>query len=146
MTREDPVRPEDAEYVFRRDGGCLVAKLADSGSIPPQQPCRDRWGRRLSTPSIPVSWTHTIAHVRDRGRGGRMGRRPPSTRRHLATVCWGHHLIDPVIDHGDVRDAVDAHLARLEGPDLDDRRPWERIVRVRRGSVSSDASDEGGSR
>lgn len=73
-----------------------------------------------------------------------MRKRPPSTARRLVWCCAGHHLLDPVVDKADVRPLVDAYLEELEGPDLDDDRPWEVIRRVRARSVSSASSEEGG--
>lgn len=118
MTRKDPVRPEDARAVLRRDGGCVVGFLYATGKI----------ARAVG----PCSIVLTVAHVRDRGKGGRMAKRPPSVRRHLAATCSRHHLDDPIVDRPEVRDAVDAYLEEKEGPDQDDgNRPHEAIARVR---------------
>jgi hypothetical protein len=134
VTRDDPVTPELAKYVLKRDGWCVVAILVESGAIAEVGPCRDRWGHLRERGSV-SRWPFatnvlTIAHVRDRA-GGRMAKRPPSIARRLVAVCAGHHLADPIIDRPDVRDAVDDYLASIEGPDLDDSRPWERVRRVR---------------
>lgn len=126
--KADPVPPELAIYVFRRDGGCVVATLVLRGSIAVEKPCRGRL---------------TAAHVRDRA-GGRTGKRPPSTARRLASVCEGHHLDDPVVDRADVRPVVDAYLEELEGADVDRSRPWEVIRRVRARSLDSATSERSG--
>lgn len=127
---DDRVSPELATYVRLRDGPCVILLLANIGRIPSQGPCRGR---------------STAAHVRDSA-GGRTGKRPPSTPRRVASVCEGHHTDDPVVDRAAIRPEVDRYLEDLEGPDVDDSRPWEAIRRVRARGVSSDASDDGGSR
>lgn len=70
-----------------------------------------------------------------------MGRRPPSIPRRLAVVCFGHHIADSIVDRREVRPVVDAYLAKLEGPDLDQSRPWEVVRRVRARSVDSAVSE-----
>lgn len=124
---DDRVSPELRRYVFGRDGACVVYKLAKVAAIPSPGPCRSHRGK-VVLPTEESEWT--LAHVRDR-KGGRMGKRPPSTPRRLATVCAGHHLLDPVIDRGDVRDAADSYLEALEGPELEEVRWWEVVQRVR---------------
>lgn len=125
--RRDPVSPEDATYVLRRDPACVVAILSATGRIPSFGPCRGLWG---GPPLVPTDWT--VAHVRDRGKGGRSSKRPPSTPRHLVKACVGHHLADPVVDRPEVRDALDEYLELREGPDQDEgNRPHEAIARVR---------------
>lgn len=111
--RKDPVSPEDYLYVMRREGWtCIVGTLLSH-----------RFG--------PCSGGLTLAHVRDRGLGGRLGRRPPSKRRHMVAACEGHHLANPIVDRREVRDLLDDYLKRMEGPEPPSNRPWERIVRVR---------------
>ena len=127
--REDPVRPEVREYVLRRDEGCVVGILSMRLAIARDVGiCRDQYGNHVSVFDLR---DRTIAHVRDRGLGGRMAKRPPSVPRHLAAVCYGHHIADPIIDRPDVRDVVDAYLESLEGATASSVRPWERIARVR---------------
>jgi hypothetical protein len=146
----DPVTPERRAYVFARDSGCVVARLvyAHELGLELTGPCLSRHGRNLGllvyvAPGLRDDLL-TVAHVRDRGKGGRFGRRPSSKPRHLAAVCHGHHLIHPVIDMAPVRDAVDLYLEALEGPAVTTERPWERIARVR-GRVDSSPSDQEGS-
>lgn len=124
--RKDPVTPEVADHVFRRDIGCVVGKLGVNVG-----PCRGRYGEvaAWSGPWVPTDLT--LAHVRDRGLGGRLGRRPPSTARHLVVACYGHHLAVPVVDRPTVRDVLDDYLSRMEGPEPETSRPWERIRRIR---------------
>lgn len=66
--RRDPVTADLAEYVQRRDRGCVAPRL---GAV---QPC----GGRV-----------TLDHVKDQPR---MGKRAPSDARHLVSVCELHHL------------------------------------------------------
>ena len=148
---QDPVTPELARYVLWRDRGCVIARLVASGALDFERVggCRGSGGESLGilvsiVPEL-ADTVLTIAHVRDR-KGGRLGKRPPSVPRHLAAVCYGHHLADPMVDRRDVRPVVDDYLEAVEGPDRDPRRPWEAIARVR-GNVDSSPSDqEGGDR
>lgn len=124
MTRrgeDETVSPALADYIFERDRVCVIGVLGRIGAIPHQGPCRGRL---------------TIAHVRDR-RGGRMGKRPKSIPRRLAAVCEGHHTLDPIVDRKEIRPVVDEYLERIEGPERDAGRPWERIRRVRAGVDST---------
>lgn len=134
--REDRVTPETRAYVFARDEyRCIVDRLVELGKIVRRGPCRDQYGSEVvvwrSGESF-VRTTLTAAHVRDRGRGGRMSKRPASTARRLVTACVGHHLADPAVDRPEVRDAIDEYLEAKEGRDQDaDARPWETVRRVR---------------
>lgn len=147
---EDPVTPEVRAYVFERDDGCVVARLVYARELPLEitGPCMSKWGRTLGllvrvAPGLRDDLL-TIAHVRDRGMGGRLGKRPPSIPRRLAAVCHGHHTTHGTIDLPDVRDVVDLYLEAKEGPEPAPSRPWERIPRIRR-AVDSPASDQEGS-
>lgn len=138
---DDRVTPELARYLFAREGGCLVAILMIRGEIADQGPCAGRDGRLwpISTALEAHLWPAvlTVAHVRD-SRGGRGGKRPPSTPRRTAAVCAGHALPPRnVADRADVRPAIDRYLEAREGRDVDDSRPWEAIRRVR---ASGDAA------
>lgn len=119
----DPVSPELRDYVFRRDPECVVAILIRRRILP-----RDTFGR--------CDGPDTAAHVRD-SRGGRTGKRPPSTPRRLVRACRAHHVDYPTVDLADVRPLVDAYLEEKEGPDVDDSRPWETIRRVRASGEAS---------
>lgn len=68
--RRDPVTHDVALAVLRRDAGCVAVTLGEDPST-----C----GGRL-----------TLDHVRDHAAMG--GRRAPSDKRHLVSVCWHHHL------------------------------------------------------
>jgi hypothetical protein len=67
--RKDPVTPEVALTVLRRDSGCVAVSLGES-----PETC----GGRL-----------TLDHVKDEPR---MGRRAPSDPAHLVSLCENHHL------------------------------------------------------
>ena len=139
---DDPVTPELRAYVFRRDGRCVVGLLAERGRIPDQGLCRNAYGLPIiATGPWPASLL-TFAHVRDRA-GGRTAKRPPSTPRRGAAACYGHHIARPVVDQADVRPEIDRYLEELEGPDLDDSRPWETVRRVRARGVSLPTSEGG---
>jgi hypothetical protein len=114
-SRSDPVTPAVAAYVMARDRSCRVGFLAATGRIPEFGACSDFL---------------TFAHVRD-SRGGRLGKRPPSTPRRLAVVCTAHHTEDPIVDQADVRPVIDRYLELLEGDDVDHSRPWEKVRRIR---------------
>lgn len=123
----DPVTPDLRSAILARDGGCVVSLLR----IPNVGPC----GGRL-----------TIAHVRDAA-GGRMGKRPPSTRRRLAAVCAVHALPpENIVDRREVRAEVDRYLEGLEGAEPDGSRPWEAVRRVRARGVDLGLSENGGTR
>lgn len=128
----DPVTPELRAYVARRDGSCVVARLVDRGEVARASILGECEGR------------DTFAHVRD-SRGGRLGKRPPSTPRRVALVCERHALPpDNVVDRADVRPAVDRYLESKEGPDVDGSRPWETVRRIRAtGEPASVAAEPG---
>jgi hypothetical protein len=67
--RKDPVTPELALAVLRRDQGCVAPRLGGS--------FMDCGGRS------------TLDHVKDEPR---MGVRAPSDMAHLVTLCEAHHL------------------------------------------------------
>lgn len=114
--KPDPVTASVRWAVIQRDGSCVLALLI-SGHV-----CRDRWGEQH--PATALSRL-TIEHVKtDLG----MGVRAESNLRHLVALC-GHANI--AVPSKDERAAMRAYLERLEGPDVDRSRPWERIRRVR---------------
>lgn len=144
----DPVTPELREHVLYRDAACVIALLVYRHELDFARVggCAGRSGRSIGllihvVPSL-FDELLTLAHVRD-PKGGRMGKRPPSTARRLAAVCYGHHTLEPVVDRADVRPVVDAYLERMEGPEIETGRPWERVVRVR-GALSSPSSEQEG--
>lgn len=63
------------ETVFRRDGGCVLAKLE------PGHECRDVWGARHLPTEL---WRLTLEHVKDELR---MGVRAPSDEAHMVALC-----------------------------------------------------------
>jgi len=81
---KDPVTPDLHEEVIARDqrlaGGCVAAFLDGTHG------CRDRWGFPWPPESVPL----TLDHVQDGY--GRMGKRAPSDREHLVSLCWHAHL------------------------------------------------------
>ena len=68
MTRRDPVAQWLHDLVLVRDGDCVALRLGAT----------DACAGRL-----------TLDHVKD---APMMGRRAPSDPRHLATICFHHHL------------------------------------------------------
>lgn len=73
--RKDPVTPETAEYVKRRDGACVLALLE------PMHRCRDQWGTPIASFDL---GRMTLEHVKTELR---MGVRAPSDPAHLVTLC-----------------------------------------------------------
>ena len=67
--RKDPVTPELAIAVLRRDQGCVAPRLGGS--------------------SMDCGGRDTLDHVKDEPR---MGVRAPSDMAHLVTLCEQHHL------------------------------------------------------
>jgi hypothetical protein len=84
----DPVTPEVALTVLRRDSGCVAVSLGE-----PPSDC----GGRL-----------TLDHVRDHAAMG--GRRAPSDPAHLISLCWHHHLDGWATSH---RPALRLYLAQV---------------------------------
>jgi hypothetical protein len=70
VARRDPVTPDVALAVLRRDAGCVAVTLGESPAD-----C----GGRL-----------TLDHVRDHAAMG--GKRAPSDPAHLVAMCEQHHL------------------------------------------------------
>lgn len=83
-SRRDPVTTD-----LREDWTCVAPRLGAT------DPCR---------PPL------TLDHVQDGY--GRMGKRAPSDRAHLASVCWHHHLDGWSTAN---RPAIRAYLASVEG-------------------------------
>ena len=76
----DKVSPETYEYVMRRDGMCLAARL-DLGHL-----CRDTYGYPHRSDDRKKL---TLDHVHD---SAMAGKRAPSDRRHLVSLCgWANN-------------------------------------------------------
>ena len=82
--RKDPVTPELHDAVIARDtrfaGGCVAAFLDLSHG------CRDRWGTPFPPEQVPLTLDHVQSDY------GRMGKRAPSDREHLVSLCYHAHL------------------------------------------------------
>jgi hypothetical protein len=146
----DPVRPEVRGHVLEREQyRCVVALLAEQGRLEAPSRCRDTFGMFIQSWPRGASALRTqltIAHVRDRGKGGRLSKRPPSTPRHLVAACFGHHLTnEPYVDRPEVRDVLDEYLEEKEGPEPPDPRWWEVVQRVRGPGRGADLIDPGAS-
>lgn len=72
----DRVTSELRWSVFRRDGGCVLARLE------PGHVCRDQWGAPHAPDDL---WRLTLEHVKDEPR---MGKRAPSDMAHMVALCW----------------------------------------------------------
>ena len=68
MTHRDPVTPELRLAVFRRDGSCVAPRLGATD-----------W----------CAGPLTLDHVKEQPM---MGKRAPSDRAHLVSICRHHHL------------------------------------------------------
>ena len=67
--RRDPVKPDVALAVLRRDAGCVAVTLGEDPAT-----CHGRL---------------TLDHIKDQPR---MGKRAPSDEAHLVSLCEQHHL------------------------------------------------------
>lgn len=99
MVRRDPVTPDLRLAVLDRDHHACVAPVIDRRAT---FGCEGRL---------------TLDHVKDQPR---MGKRAPSDRRHLVTLCWRHHLDGWATAH---RPELRAYLARVEKADAADGAP-----------------------
>ena len=96
--RADPVTPEVAEAVMRRDlHGCVAQRIA----------AVNQWA------ITPCDGRATLDHVRDEPM---MGKRAPSDPQHLVTLCWHHHLDGWATAH---RAELRAYLAQFNESDRD---------------------------
>ena len=94
----DPVTPEVAEAVLRRDfRGCVAQRIAIV-TLSRIDACDGRV---------------TLDHVRDEPM---MGKRAPSDPQHLVTLCWHHHLDGWATSN---RPALRAYLAQFNENDRD---------------------------
>lgn len=102
--RRDPVSPELRDEVIARDlrfaGGCVAQFLYD------RHKCADYWGRASLPDYVPAL---SLDHVQDGY--GRMGKRAPSDRAHLVTLCYHGHLLGWATSH---RPLLREYLERVE--------------------------------
>jgi hypothetical protein len=90
---KDPVTPELALAVLRRDQGCVAPRLGGS--------------------FMDCGGLHTLDHVKDEPR---MGVRAPSDMAHLVTLCEQHHLWTSwATSH---RPELREYLRRVNGEDV----------------------------
>jgi hypothetical protein len=88
----DPVTPELREEVMRRDDWRCIAPFIERewGCCADIGRCKSRWGERAEViEGLYDRSALTLDHVKDEPRAGK---RAPSDRRHLVTVCAFHHL------------------------------------------------------
>lgn len=74
----DRVTEEVAQFVLRRDGGCVAALMGAPGA------CRDGYGRSVDRHHADM----TLEHVQEGY--GMMGKRAPSDPAHLVALCRFH--------------------------------------------------------
>jgi len=102
--KSDPVTTALHDEVIARDylfaGGCAAAFLDASHW------CADRWGDIRKPDWLPAL---TLDHVQSGG--GRMGKRAPSDRAHLVTLCYRAHLGGWATSH---RPLLREYIARAE--------------------------------
>lgn len=103
--RRDPVTPELHAEVLALDAWRCVARLIEPGV----DQCRNRWGVAIIASGRYPASALTLDHVKDQPM---LGRRAPSDVRHLATLCWHHHLNGWATAH---RPELRAYLARRSG-------------------------------
>lgn len=83
MKRRDPVTSEMREYIFRRDGKCILAIIDRSHQ------CFDQWGNPHASDDLAKLQTE---HVKDQLR---MGVRAPSDPAHLVPLCGWRNSVRP---------------------------------------------------
>lgn len=91
----DRMKPGDAEWVLRRDGECVIAKLARWGWLVPREPCPP-----ADTPEGRQTIEHTLR---------RAGRRVHD-RHTMARMCW-HHNVNGEASRS--RETVRRYLAQI---------------------------------
>jgi hypothetical protein len=107
--RADPVTPDLHDEVLRADRYRCVARVVCEISGQPLDPCGGRWhGQDSFAERLPAAYL-TLDHVKDQPR---MGRRAPSDRQHLVSLCWHHHLDGWATAH---RPELRAYLTLREG-------------------------------
>lgn len=107
--RPDAVTPELRDEVFAADGWRCVAPGIARELDEPIDECRGMWGTVLPAAGRQPSLGLTVDHVKEQPM---MGKRAPSDLRHLATICWHHHLDGWATAH---RPALRNYLARRAG-------------------------------
>lgn len=107
--RPDAVTPELRAEVLAADGYRCVARMIRCDHARDLDACRNRWGAVvIESGRYPLS-ALTLDHVKDEPM---MGKRAPSDRKHLATLCWHHHLDGWATAH---RPELRSYIARREG-------------------------------
>ena len=107
--RADAVTPELREEIFAADAYRCVARQIARGLGEKLDACRNKWGAWvIETHRYPVA-ALTLDHVKD---APMLGKRAPSDRRHLVTLCWHHHLDGWATAH---RPELRSYIARREG-------------------------------
>ncbi len=106
--RPDAVTPELRQAVLAMDGWrCVAPRLDPKAGI-----CRNKWNSTIITSGRMPESALTLDHVKDQPM---MGKRAPSDERHLATLCWHHHLDGWATAH---RPELRAYLASRSGGTL----------------------------
>jgi hypothetical protein len=104
--RADGVTPALRQEVLERDGfRCVAPRIAGVAA----GYCRNRWNDTVITSGRYPEFALTLDHVKDQPR---MGKRAPSDRKHLVTLCWHHHLNGWATAH---RPELRAYIALAEG-------------------------------
>jgi len=120
--RKDPVTTALHDEVIARDylfaGGCVAAFLDATHW------CADRWGDIRKPDWLPAL---TLDHVQSGG--GRMGKRAPSDRAHLVTLCYRAHLGGWATSH---RPLLREYIARAEAGDCGHVEPVHGCASCRR--------------
>lgn len=76
--------------MLQRDGGCMAVKLDPTVAVPVYGPCRGAYGPEPINPSDLRQMT--LQHLWRSQADNTKGKRAPSNRAHLITICAGHHL------------------------------------------------------
>lgn len=90
--RPDRVEPSDAEFVLRRDGECVIAKLARWGWLVPHKPCAGRLTiehlLRFAGRRVHGRWV-MVAACMEHNVNGECSRQREHVRRYLAELYLG---------------------------------------------------------
>jgi len=104
----DRVTKADREYIFTRDGGCVMARFDT------QHVCRTVYGEAHAPGDLRLL---TIEHVKD---DLRMGRRAPSDRRHMVALCG---MANDQVPSKEARAILRLYLSEVEGVPMPNDRP-----------------------